>query len=78
MKLDNTILQGKLTGSIFTIELLVDKINKTNPKGEWLEIMDDLKRIVETQKECSNLLYNLIDENEKKDKLLNKISFIKK
>lgn len=75
--LDLSILQGKLTGSTFTLELLCDKIKKSNPSGHWDEIQKDIGLIIETQKEASKALYNLQDSNQKKDKALNKISFLK-
>ena len=61
--LEHSILQGKLMGAILTLELLTDKIEKTNPKGEWLEILNDLKAITQTNKDTSNILHALVGAN---------------
>lgn len=69
--LDLNILQGKLVGSTFTLELLIDKINKGNPKGEWLSIVNDLKNIVDNNKRVSLALYTSFDINQTLNKALN-------
>lgn len=59
--LNLSILQGQIVGANFTIELLIDKINKSNPKGDWLDIVNDLKKVVETNKRVSLALYNSLE-----------------
>lgn len=74
--LDRIILTSKLTGSVSHLELLLDKVYKSKPSKEWLEIAKQLEETKGNIEKMQILLMNLQDENNKLKRELNKISLI--